>query len=419
MAKDKYDFIQELLENKKLQPTQKERVLLLAKEEIKKDGALGKELEERVKKLEEMMNNSNDDLPSTTLKPIEEASTEEQSLVLPKYIPSKNLWKFLKDYNLDPILRTTCHEIDTNEFDNILEFCDTKNYDFIKHKEKVQEQYKLQFFDSKNYFVDYKIKNLILYYLTGKTYTGKTEGLTDGKIKFSWESEELKNWSIKNPNKVPHPNDGFAKNQISYGYELESPININLINNNQQIRYFSEFVLFFKHLFHVKSDNSLKNIIENCNNSEDWENKVDFKISKNFPSTIEFFTNIEKLVQAYRILINLIVEVSSKNVELKKPNVELKLNETETGVEFSIHHTNTVFQKTIQNTIDRKGSTFTNLIKNQLNGMCEFFVKACFEDGKHALINIWDGKNSDLIPSYPDFFEGFEGVEYILKFNKK
>ena len=35
MAKDKYDFIQELLENKKLQPTQKERVLLLAKEEIK------------------------------------------------------------------------------------------------------------------------------------------------------------------------------------------------------------------------------------------------------------------------------------------------------------------------------------------------------------------------------------------------
>ena len=86
---------------------------------------------------------------------------------------------------------------------------------------------------------------------------------------------------------------------------------------------------------------------------------------------------------------------------------------------FSIHHTNTVFQKTIQNTIDRKGSTFTNLIKNQLNGMCEFFVKACFEDGKHALINIWDGKNSDVIPSDPDFFEGFEGVEYILKFNKK
>ena len=81
MAKDKYDFIQELLENKKLQPTQKERVLLLAKEEIKKDGALGKELEERVKKLEEMMNNSNDDLPSTTLKPIEEALSRVQTIV--------------------------------------------------------------------------------------------------------------------------------------------------------------------------------------------------------------------------------------------------------------------------------------------------------------------------------------------------
>ena len=69
MARDKYDFIQELLENKKLQPTQKERVLLLAKEEIKKDGALGKELEERVKKLEEMISKSNGGLPNITKPP--------------------------------------------------------------------------------------------------------------------------------------------------------------------------------------------------------------------------------------------------------------------------------------------------------------------------------------------------------------
>ena len=418
MAKDKYDFIQELLENKKLQPTQKERVLLLAKEEIKKDGALGKELEERVKKLEEMMNNSNDDLPSTTLKPIEEASTEEKSLVLPNYIPSKNLYKFLEDYNQDIILKTTCHEIDSDELKNILTFCEIEEYDFLKHKEKVQEQYKSLFFNNKRYFVDHKIKNLILFYLTGKSFSGKSEGWTDENIKYNWESEELKNWYKNNANKIPHPNEGLAGVQKNDGLELENPIKLNLIKNNQQIRYFSELVLHFKHLFHVRSDNSLKNIIENCNNSEDWENKVDFKISKNFPSTIEFFTNVEKLVQAYRILINLIIEVTHNN-HLENPIVELKLKETENGVEFSIHHINTVFQKTIQNTKDRKGSTFTNLIRNQLNGMCDFYVKACFEDGKYALINIWDGKNSNVIPSDPDFFEGFEGVEYILKFNKK
>ncbi len=60
MAKDKYDFIQELLENKKLQPAQRERVLMLTKEEIKKEGIASKDLEERVKKLEEMINISSE-----------------------------------------------------------------------------------------------------------------------------------------------------------------------------------------------------------------------------------------------------------------------------------------------------------------------------------------------------------------------
>jgi len=44
MAKDKYDFIQEILEDKKLTPAQRERVFELTKVEIQKDGHLGKDL---------------------------------------------------------------------------------------------------------------------------------------------------------------------------------------------------------------------------------------------------------------------------------------------------------------------------------------------------------------------------------------
>lgn len=69
MAKDKYDFIQELLENKKLQPAQRERVLMLTKEEIKKEGIASKDLEERVKKLEEMINISSEKIPTITKTP--------------------------------------------------------------------------------------------------------------------------------------------------------------------------------------------------------------------------------------------------------------------------------------------------------------------------------------------------------------
>jgi hypothetical protein len=53
MAKNKYDFIKEILESKKMTSTQRERVLLLAKDEIEKDSNTEKDLHKRVKKLEE------------------------------------------------------------------------------------------------------------------------------------------------------------------------------------------------------------------------------------------------------------------------------------------------------------------------------------------------------------------------------
>lgn len=80
MAKDKYDFIQELLENKKLQPAHRERVLMLTKEEIKKEGIASKDLEERVKKLEEMINISSEKIPTIT----KTQSITSQSEKIPK-----------------------------------------------------------------------------------------------------------------------------------------------------------------------------------------------------------------------------------------------------------------------------------------------------------------------------------------------
>ncbi len=53
MAKDKYDFIQEILEDKKLTPAQRERVFELTKVEIQKDGHLGKDLEQRISVIEQ------------------------------------------------------------------------------------------------------------------------------------------------------------------------------------------------------------------------------------------------------------------------------------------------------------------------------------------------------------------------------
>lgn len=57
---NKYDFIQQLLENKKLSPVQRERILALAKEEIMKDAEFGISLDYRVKVLEQSLIKNNE-----------------------------------------------------------------------------------------------------------------------------------------------------------------------------------------------------------------------------------------------------------------------------------------------------------------------------------------------------------------------
>ena len=53
MAKNKYDFIKELLEDKRIKQNQRERILELVSKEISLEGTL----EERVQKIEEILFN--------------------------------------------------------------------------------------------------------------------------------------------------------------------------------------------------------------------------------------------------------------------------------------------------------------------------------------------------------------------------
>jgi hypothetical protein len=80
---------------------------------------------------------------------------------------------------------------------------------------------------------------------------------------------------------------------------------------------------------------------------------------------------------------------------------------------FSIHHLNGVYNKTIENTIDRLGQSYTSLIKNQINGLCNLRLKADFDNDKYAELNLWDGNNRISTEIHT-----FQGVEHILEFPK-
>lgn len=107
MAKDKYDFIQEILEDKKLTPAQRERVFELTKVEIQKDGHLGKDLEQRISVIEQKIksdfNNSAD-------------SIRNSNRSLKKHRP-KEMVKFLYNFSQNDSFKYFTHKPDSTNVD--------------------------------------------------------------------------------------------------------------------------------------------------------------------------------------------------------------------------------------------------------------------------------------------------------------
>lgn len=135
MGMDKYDFIKELLEDKKIQQYQRERILELASKEISNDGTL----EERVKKIEKIVF---EETPSL-FNQISSENSEKKTTDNLKNAPHKprDTANFLMEFKRDDSgLKELVHE--PNEEINLLKILEkAKNspylsYDFYKKPSK-------------------------------------------------------------------------------------------------------------------------------------------------------------------------------------------------------------------------------------------------------------------------------------------
>ncbi|MEP7269401.1 MAG: hypothetical protein ABI844_17400 [Saprospiraceae bacterium] len=403
MAKTKYDFIRELLEDRKINQNQRERILELASREISLEGTL----EERIQKIEDIVfkNNLESNIEITETLPIEQKSSH-----LPKYFDPYYLYKFLFEYNQNVVLRSTCHDTDSGEIEKIVDYCESENYCFSKHLNKIIENY---IEHEKNYYAPPQVKALIRGYLTGKDYKGNElkGGWSSGKININWSSPKLIEWTSKYGSIPPNINEALAGDM-----EVDLfPINPQIISpiRNEPIQNFTQLVLHFKNLFHLRSGNqSLRSILERFNQVKEWHEKIDFEISENqFPNNLEHFTDVDKLIQTYNKLIQLIVE---QHFGDNKPKVKLKYYESNQRIYLSIHHLNGKYNKTLDNTLNRPfGQSYSSMIEKQINGLCNLHLKADFSNGYYAEINLWDGKKLDAKE-----ISFFEGVEHLLEFPK-
>jgi hypothetical protein len=436
---NKFKFIQNLLENEKFDLNQKERFFKLVSRELEKSSKWDEEVLKDIRSIKKKIGLVHDGVAFNHVE--EETDIVDQVVVekidfankydwVPSYINSSDIYKYLFDYNNNLILKSTCHKIDSNELKLINEQCGTNTYDFNKHLSKIIEAFEAH--DKKR--GPAFIKSFIRLYITGKDFYGnqigsyvkdKKLGWTEDVIVFSWSDEKLKNWSEKNLGIPPCPSDGLARNKQNLGFEFETPIKNSFERN---IATFSSLILHFKKMFHIKSDNSLRSIILQQNRIKKWNERINFTINEHeFPINIELFTYVERVLVAYNKIMELILEKADE-----KPEVKLIFREEGDFIFFKIHHLNNVYGKTKTGISDRMhGQVYKNMIRNQINGLCDLFVETQLESNEYLCFNIWDenyrskkvnGKNIliDKVPiKISDPERKMNGVSHILRFKKK
>lgn len=407
MTKNKYEFIRELLFAKNLPKPISDRVLSLAAKEISSYDIL----EKRIANIEGEIYDSRR-FPPKNDTIIEGPPATKKTENLPKYIDPRGAYNFLFTFNQDPILKSTCHEIDSDGIERINDYCGTEMYDFQSHLSQIVKAYdKLD-----RMYAPSQIKSLIRVYLTGKKFDGTKEekGWSTDRIRWHWSHPDLLKWTAEYPNTPPNLMNKLFIEKRSRGFVIEgftSKITGNRIQN------FTELVLLFKNMFHIRNDNPLRDLIELKNKDEGFSDLIDFTISDTeFQRNVELFVHVDLLLQAYKKIISLIIEQQEKSNPNQKPKVKLCFKEeSEQCITFSIHHLNSVYSKSLQSTLDRPiGQSYESLIVKQINGLCHLDLIADFGKGEFASINLWDGKKTNKIVR-----KEFSGVEHVLKFIKK
>jgi hypothetical protein len=441
--KTKIDFITDLLGNKKLLASQKERLFSLVAEDLKGDKEEVKKIWEEINKLkdkeftEELSSTDSNNTSSVTHMEdlIDEnfviSEKEDNSIILKsdddinstnsnnpslpkKYYNPAGLYKFLLEINQDPKLKSICHLIDSSELEKINEYCNSNIYNYDKHYANILESYsKIE--NDKKIFAPSYIKALIRGYLTGKKFDGsEISGWSGDDIKLHWGSQSIKDWCYENPGVPPNPDIGLSDKLENGGFQFANPIRIK----EDYLQSLGDLVIHFKKMFHIREDNSLLNIIKRQNTYCNWDEKIDFRFDKSsFPENIEFFTDIDKLLQSYNEIIKLIIVFK----KVDRPIVLLGLTENENSIYFSINCINGIYGKTLSSAKNRLiGQKYEAVIK-KLNGLCNIYLQADFGQKIFSKITIWDDEwniQKERIEKKCDkAFQG--GVEHILEFKRR
>lgn len=365
-------------------------------------------------------NGTNEENVKSSLPQNEEISIESENdktkfVFCLKYTSPKIMYNFLHDFNYEPILKYTCHEIDSHDVVNRI--CELTNkgqsYSFEKHLSAIKRSFEMLTCSYKSKTLDRKIVAMIQVYLLGQTSTGRTTW-SNKECTYSWSNKELLEWSKANPGLVPNPGKLIKDKENYMGYRLPKPFISPL--SNERIMYFNELNFYFKSLFQIRLENNLFDLLS-LRNEKFEADRFHFCFTKQFKKNIQLFTDVEKVLEIY----DSIVSICDKSHKDKTEKIEINLSffEESSGPVLEIHDINSVYGKSLSSSQSGIGDLQETLIRS-INGICDLYVEADFGDNNYARLGLWNKNVGELDVKKPntivETLQFAQGVKYILKF---
>lgn len=369
MAKDKYDFIQELLGNNKLKPRQRERVLMLVKDEIKKDNVRGKELKNRVQRSEQKLK-INENIT------VGLARLEEKRYNI-KHKPKQTKTLLSNFSSTDGGIKNLTHSF---------------NYGFIDY-DKFIKQCKEEFIQGKKNFPD--VPNALLTRIEQFAFANKPA------------------WFIRKGKQRVEKHLGWSEEEFVFWYKT------NQTHPANNAKYNDKMIIPFKESIQVRADTgNLIRMIEDLKFSIfDKNSLINVNVSDRVKSA-QFYTDVDNLGQAIYHIFIMIKHMSVINF-CDEVDIDYKINNN--FKELLITHIDSKSNKDT-NDFDFIGGDM-NGVKNSLWGLCNYDIAGQFLNGCYRKVilsdNInelekkkgkWAGKN------FPINCQDIKGFTHVLKF---
>jgi hypothetical protein len=365
---NKYSFIVEILNSKTITPSQKERILKLAANELKDENLKEVEILNRIEEIEKIMKQEN--LTPNKL---------EKSIKSKQHRPKET-------YNL-------LNRFSTSE-GGIKNLTHSFNQDYIDY-EKFISQCKIEFYQGINDFPDVPDK------------------LFDRIREFAFS--ENPEWFIRKGNEKIIINKGWSEPEFVKWYKK------NKKHPAIDASYNKEMIIPFKETIQVRPDfGNLPILINELKVLVFGENSfIDLSVNKTIDSA-SFYTDVDSVGQVFFNIFNTIMSFATINFCNK---IEIDFYEENSMKYLSICHIDSLSPKNAKDKDFISGDI--NTIKTNLWGLCNYDIVAKFPDGCYRKVILSDNYNDleknkidgkTIGKNYPVAETEVKGFTHLLKF---